>query len=230
MAEEKTVVKDEQKPEEKTVVKEEEKEKDVMAENNTDFRQAAKNAGYALVPEADLKGLNEAQENLKNLRAIFPEEARGKEGDYVKSLSEKASKVEELSGKVKSVEDLQKENETLKEQITQLAKSKKLSDMWGHVSKVQQMRNVYVDDDLIDENKMVGFEMEKHDLSKEDGLKKFTDSVWKEVLEPAYKRQQAIIERAGGGDASRGERDTDGKSGKDERDDHPSPWAFGARA
>ena len=210
--------------------KPEEKPKETPKMPDLDFRTAAKNAGYALVPEADLKGLQEAQESLKTLRSVFPEEARGKESDFIGSLQSSAGKVAELETQVKSAETLSKENADLKGKNEELVKSKKLSDMWGHLSRIQQVRNVRVHDKFIDEQKLVDFPLDKHDLSKPDGVKSFAESVWKDVLEPAHKEQASVIEQVGGSSQRREQQNDDGKNDDEKADDTPSPWAFGSRA
>ncbi len=201
-----------------------------------DFRVAAKNAGYALVPEADLVGLNADRESLKTIRSHFPEEARGKEGGFIKSLSEKAGTVDGLQEQLKGVDAIKTENGTLKTQNADLTRGKKLSDMWGHVSKIAQIRNVRVHDRFIDEQKLGDFPLDKYDLGKEEGLKKFTESVWKDVLEPAHKEQTSVIEQVNGGNSGRS-RDTDDKGRDksktdDSRDDEPAAGSrvFGGQA
>ena len=210
-----------------------EKETPPMADP-VDFRVAAKNAGYALVPEADLKGLTEAQDLLKHLRSVFPEEARGKEGAFIQSITEKAGQVDALQTRIATVDSLTAENETLKVANTDLTRGKKLSDMWGHISKVQQVRNIRVHDRFIDESKLVDFPLDKHDFSKKEGLDKFTEAVWKGILEPAHKEQTDIIEQVNGGSPAPGKTDGKGGTSKDETDGNSSeqraPAAFGSQA
>lgn len=202
-----------------------EKKEEVVADT-VDFRTAAKQAGYVLVPEGDHATLKAAETTLKELRSIFPEEARGKEGAFLGSLTEKAGQVESLQEQVASVETLKTENESLKTTNADLARGKKLSDMWGHVSRIAQMRNVRVHDRFIDEKKLVDFPLDKHDLGKQEGVQKFTEAVWKDVLEPAHKEQTTVIEQVS---ASRPQARPDGRRGdnKDDTDVTPAP-VFGS--
>ena len=216
--------------EETPAEKPKEKETPLMAE---DFRDAAKRAGYALVPEADYEGFKKDREELKRVRSIFPEEARGKESDYIKSVTEKAGQVDGMSEQLKGVEALRTENESLKVQNGDLTRGKKLSDMYGHVSRIQQIRNVRVHDRFIDEQKLVDFPLDKHDLSKPEGVKKFTESVWTEVLEPAHKEQVSVVEQVNGPSRRKSE-DTDGRGSGDTRQDdsrdETTPAIFGSQA
>jgi hypothetical protein len=222
-------VETEEKPEE------EPKPQETPMADQVDWRKAAENAGYALVPAADLNTLKSASEELKNLRSIFPEEARGKEAGFVNTLRESAGKVKEYEEQLGSVEALKQENTELKSTNEGLVKGKKLSDMWGHISRVQQMRNVRVHDRFIDESKLTDFPLDKFDLSKEKGIKDFAESVWKDVLEPAHKEQTTVIEQVHG--PARRDPDADDpadRRGRDDREEVQSldtpPSVFGGLA
>lgn len=210
--------------------KPESKEEPKMADQNTDWRKAAENAGYSLVPAADLQSLKSAQEELKNLRSLFPDEARGKEAGYVNTLRETAGKVSAYEEQLQSVDSLKQENEELKTQNQSLARGKKLSDMWGHVGRIQQIRNVRVHDRFIDENKLVDFDLGKFDLSKPKGQADFADSVWKNVLEPAYKEQTEIVDQVAPTRSRRERPDVDDDTDRDSGERDPAFRAFGGLA
>jgi len=223
-----------------------------MAEEsgNADWRKAAENAGYKLVPEGDYESMTRSVDTLKGIRALIPEEQRSKEVDFIKTAVNAVGRVKDLetSGGVESVrlqgeittkdtelETLRGEKTTWETEKTGLQKDLKLSNLWGHVGVVQRSRNVFIHEKFIDEEKLVAFPLDKHKTDSEDGVKKLTEAVWKEVLEPAYKAQQEVIRQVTPQTPGRQE-NADGKGGKGDatgdgtEDETGAKVAFGSLA
>lgn len=220
---------------------------------STDFRTAATNAGYKLVPEADYSGMEGSVNALKGLRALLPEEALGKEEDFLKTAVAAVGKVKELedegkteaerlTGELKSgnteLEKLKTEKAAWETEKTGLQKDLKLSHMWGHVGAVQRARNVMVHEKFIDEADLEKFPLADHNTDTEENTKKLSEALWKSVLEPAHKAQTEVIRQVAPQRASDGDRNTDGitpgGTGREDpdvdADKKGANLAFGARA
>ena len=181
---------------------------DESGANQTDFREAAKNAGYKLVPEADFTGMETSITALKDMRALLPDEARGKESEFLKSAVEAVKKVKQLedSGKTEAerlqgeistrnteVETLKTEKTSWETEKTGLQKDLKLSRMWGHVGAVQRARNVMVHETFIDEARLEKFPLVDHKTDTTENTNKLMEAIWKDVLEPAHTAQTEVI-------------------------------------
>lgn len=219
-------------------------------EETVDWRAAARNAGYTLVPTGDYEAMTRSVDTLKGIRAHIPEDQRGQEVGYIKSAVSAVGRVKELEtsggeettrlkGEVTTkdgeLKTLREEKTTWETEKTGLQKDLKMSHLWGHVGAVQRSRNVVIHEKFIDEEKLVAFPLDKHDTSTEEGVKKFTEAVWKDVLEPAFNAQAEVIRQVAPGAQSQ-QQDKDGKggekskSGDENEDDAGAGIAFGSQA
>lgn len=171
--------------------------------------------GYEQLPAADVKTLKDAADGLKGLRAMIPEEYRGKEKDFFESVSARFKELDTLKNSGKSevekitteLDTIKKENATLKgtatkeknELTAQLETAKKENHnlkMWGHISRQLQLRNTgMIDDAFFDDATIASFDLSVYDLSGQEGQKKFSDDFFVKIVEPALKRQDAAFQR-----------------------------------
>jgi len=208
-----------------------------------DWRSDASDAGYEVMTKADLDSMRKDVNAAKDFRASLPEEYRD---DPSKFFSEATSAFDAVkkykAGDQTEVEQLQGDIKTLKGQNTKLTnqleesngKVKNLGkenhslNMWGHVGRIQQLRNVSVDSMFIEETAVTNFDTSSFNMSDEKGIEEFQNAVWKDILEPAVKKQEQVVSRVSAGRPSPRQDQNGSQDGPNPNDAPPTP-AWGMR-
>ncbi len=192
-----------------------------MADETPDFRELAKKSGYEVLPKSDLDQLRKDQNALKDFRAKLPEDFQSDPGGFFEEAKSAFNRLKEIETQGKSeLEKMQgdltslksnltktsNERDGLKSTVDSLKKENKQLLLLGHLMKAQQFRNIAVDDAFISQGSLDNFDLGRFDTTNEEGFNGLQEALWKEILEPAAKRQDEVISRVTRSTPARDER------------------------
>ena len=201
-----------------------------------DWRETAGKDGYGFMPKSDLDSMKTDANAMKDFRAKLPDKYRNDPGQFFTDAEKAFTDVVKFQTEGKT--DLEKatlEITALKGQVTKLTNTNAELDtavgglkkdnhnlnMWGLVTKTQQLQNVLVDDTFISEAAVEQFDMARFDTSTPEGQQSVLEAISKEILTPAIDRQSAVISRVTGGTPKANGGDPGQGGGKS--DDDPPP-------
>jgi hypothetical protein len=183
--------------------------------NNTkSWREQAEEAGFTVLTKSDHQELQDGIKSLKDFRALIPEDFRGKEPDFFDVATKSITRIKEIEDGQKTeleklqtqYDDLKKENTTLKGDLTKSQNNlTSITEERDGLHMAREMREVcasrnsvtphptFVTDELFAKVKR-----SEHDLTNEEGKKKYQDALWNEILEPALKAQSEVVRQVGG--------------------------------
>ena len=216
-----------------------------MADGNEEsksWREQAQIEGYEFATKADMDQMRKDVNDAKDFRASLPDEYRNDPSQFFTDASNAIqankdrsdtdkSDVEKLQGEITN---LKRENTKLtnkltdsEQEVTKLGNTNHSLEMYGHIGRIQMLRNVVIDDTFIDDVKVQAFDRSGYDISSENGMKEFQNAVWNEILEPASSKQENGVARVSGYRGSPS-KDQNGNNENDQRGNEPPIPAWGS--
>lgn len=207
-----------------------------------EWMQEAEKSGYKVVPESDFTELSKTKDQLQNLRSRIPDGFQGKEDEFFSASQDAIKRLKEIEDGEKTdleksnsrISELESQNATLTSKISELESSnsslaKSNNDLLVGIDlrNEQQRRNITVHPRFVTDELFNKIDRSKFDLNTEDGKKKYSEALFNEVLEPAYKEQQEVAGSVA--NMNRSQDDGKGNTEGSKKEDTPS-LGWGSKA
>jgi hypothetical protein len=178
-----------------------------------DWRKEAENAGFKVVPVADMTAMESAQKLLNETRAKIPNGFQGKEDEFFTTAQNAIARIKALEDGEKTdlekstarIADLETANATLTTQVGEFGSVKERLEKENESLYVGMdlrneatRRNIYVHPKFVTDALYGKVDRKKYDLETDAGKKEYGDALYTNILEPAYNEQQEVARTVSG--------------------------------